>query len=420
MFPSGTGDLHALRSVFAGLDAEVSDAERIDRIRLLTEIEAAAAAARADEIARFAASQRAEQTAAGVPGERVGRGIAHQVALAMRCSPPRARKHVGWSTILTTELPETFAALRAGRITEWRAMIVARETIWLSKADRATADAQLAGSLESCGDRRVEAAVKAIAYRLDPHGFVARSRAAENDRRVTLRPAPDCMARLTALLPVAQGVATYAALTRDADTAIAAGDPRGRAQIMCDTLVERTTGQSSAPAVPVEVHLVMSAESLLATHGPGSDEPALIDGLPIPAGRARDLLASPDAPGWVRRLLRAPGTGELIAMESRRRAFSPAQRRFLRLRDQLCRTPWCDAPIRHADHVVPADAGGPTAVDNGQGYCEACNYAKQAPGWRQTVTSRAGPHEVAITTPTGHAYSSRAPNPPGASVHAAA
>ena len=98
-------------------------------------------------------------------------------------------------------------------------------------------DAGLAGRLGSLGDRQVEAEAKRIAYELDPEGFVNRSRAAERDRRVTLRPAPDTMARLTALLPVAQGVAAYAALIKAADTARATGDPRGRGQVMADTLV---------------------------------------------------------------------------------------------------------------------------------------------------------------------------------------
>jgi hypothetical protein len=95
----------------AQLSAEVSDGERIDRIRLLSEIESAAAAARAQETARFAASQRAAQAATGVPADRVGRGVAGQVALALRCSPARAQRYVGWATILTSELPLTFAAL---------------------------------------------------------------------------------------------------------------------------------------------------------------------------------------------------------------------------------------------------------------------------------------------------------------------
>ena len=44
---------------------------------------------------------------------------------------------------------------------------------------------------------------------------------------VTIRPAPDTMTYLTALLPVAQGVSVYAALRREADTRC---DGRSRGQ----------------------------------------------------------------------------------------------------------------------------------------------------------------------------------------------
>ncbi|KAA0019444.1 HNH endonuclease [Antrihabitans cavernicola] len=30
-------------------------------------------------------------------------------------------------------------------------------------------------------------------------------------------------------------------------------------------------------------------------------------------------------------------------------------------------------PIRHRDHIVEHQAGGPTTADNGAGLCEACN-----------------------------------------------
>ena len=305
----------------------------------------AAQAAQAQETARFAASQRAAQAALGVPADRQGRGVAAQVGLALRVSPNRAQRYVGWATILTSELPQTFAALQAGRIGEWRALIVARETIWLSREDRAQVDTELAPRLESLGDAKLEAAAKKIAYRLDPTGFLARSRAAEKDRRVSLRPAPDCMTRLTALLPVKQGVAAYAALKQAADSTTAVGDVRGRGQIMADTLVERVTGQQHADDVPVEVHLVMTDRTLLAASDTDATEPGHLDGYgPIPAGLARELALDGTAPRWIRRLFTTPGTGQLVAMESRRRTFTRAQRLFLRLRDHTCRTPYCDAP----------------------------------------------------------------------------
>jgi hypothetical protein len=103
-------------------------------------------------------------------------------------------------------------------------------------------------------------------------------------------------------------------------------------------------------------------------------------------------------------------------MDSQARRFTENQRLFLLLRDQTCRTPYCDAPIRHADHIHPHEDGGPTTIANGQGLCEACNYTKQAPDWHQQPTPDATGTITTITTitPTGHHYRSHAPDPPGA------
>jgi hypothetical protein len=196
---------------------------------------------------------------------------------------------------------------------------------------------------------------------------VRRNRKAAAERRVGIRPAPDTMTWVSALLPVAQGVAAYAALVKAADTAQASGDPRSRGQVMADTLVERLTGRTRADATPVAVQLTMTDASLL----DGDPEPARVDGHgPVPAAWARD-----------------GGT---------------------------CRTPWCDAPIRHTDHTIPVRAGGPTAEPNLGGRCAYCNLAKEAPGWRaRPGPARHGPHSIEITTPTGHRHRSHAPPLPG-------
>ncbi len=99
-------------------------------------------------------------------------------------------------------------------------------------------------------------------------------------------------------------------------------------------------------------------------------------------------------------------------MDSRARLFPPGLRRFIQARDDTCRTPYCDAPIRHFDHIIPWHHGGPTTRANGAGLCEACNHTKETPGW--TVRPRPGPrHTIEITTPTGHTYHSTAPPLPG-------
>ena len=207
-------------------------------------MKSAAAAAQAAVTVDFAASQRAEQIAAGVPAGKAGAGVGAQVGLARRDSPFRGGRYLGLAQALTSELPATLAALRVGDISEWRATLVARETACLDPADRRAADAELGPVLAGLGDREVEAAARAVAYRLDPRAFVDRAKGAVTDRTVTLRPAPDTMSRLGGFLPVAQGVATYTALSTEADRCRAAGDPRSRGQIMADTLVQRVTGQA--------------------------------------------------------------------------------------------------------------------------------------------------------------------------------
>lgn len=97
-------------------------------------------------------------------------------------------------------------------------------------------------------------------------------------------------------------------------------------------------------------------------------------------------------------------------MESRSRRFPKGLARFIATRDQTCRTPYCDAPIRHVDHVKPHRRNGPTSAANGQGLCEHCNYAKEAPGWQViSGTDEAGRHTTDHITPTGATYRSTAP-----------
>jgi hypothetical protein len=427
------------------LDRAAGDAERIDQLRVLEDLKSAAAAAQARVTADLHASVSAAHAAAGLPATEQGRGVAAQVALARRDSPHRGGRHLGLARALVHEMPHTLAALAAGRLSEWRATVLVRETACLSRDDRAAVDTALCAdpaTLDGAGDGTVIARARALVARLDPQAVTDRARRAANERRVTLRPAPDTMANLGASLPVADGVAAYAALLRAAEAARATGDPRSRGQVMADTLVERVTGRVRTPAVPAEtrtgsgadadgsaagawadlmVNLVITDRTLFA----GDAEPAhIVRYGPVPAPYARELVRGDrmqggDAVGaaqvFLRRLFTHPSTGELVAMESRARDFPLGLRRLLVVRDQTCRTPWCDAPVRHADHAVPHADGGRTDDDNGQGLCEACNYAKESPGH----TARAGPdnrpgrHEIHTTMPTGHTYVSRPPPQPG-------
>jgi hypothetical protein len=388
------------------------DVERIDLIRALEELKCRAEAAQAVLAAAFDHSQREAEARAGVVSERRGRAVAGQVALARRESPHRGRQHVGLALVLRDEMPHTREAFRAGRITEWRAMLLARETACLSRQDRAEVDRRLSGdvdALEGMGDRELVARARELAYELDPVSFVERRRRAEADRHVSLRPAPEVMSQLSTLLPVKAGVAVWAELSRAADSRRAAGDGRSRGQIMADTLVARVLNPGDGErCVPLMINVVVADSVLL-----GDDDGCgWVDHYgPVPGDLLREWIADNAEQGvdqWVRRLYATPATGELVSMDSQARRFEGKLAEFLRLRDRTCRTTWCDAPVRHLDHAEDHATGGLTSASNGQGLCESCNYAKQALGW--SAWPRPGPrHTIETVTPTGHRYTSTAP-----------
>jgi hypothetical protein len=106
--------------------------------------------------------------------------------------------------------------------------------------------------------------------------------------------------------------------------------------------------------------------------------------------------------------------GPIVGGDPTRRYFDGWLGKLIRLRDQTCRDPFCDAPIRQIDHIRHAD-GGLTTFTNGRGACERGNQVREMPGWHITLIDcgfHGGPHTIHIATPTGHHYFSSAPDPP--------
>lgn len=411
--PPPLDELRALLERLASIDgAAVSETEMIDHLTILERLKSATAAAQARVTATLAATRSRAEAARGVPAAHRCRGLSAEIALARRDSPVRGGRCLGLATALVHEMPHTLEALTRGEISEWRATVMVRETALLSREHREQVDVELAGRLTTLGDRGVAAEARAIGYRLDPGSVLRRTRGAHSDRRVGLRPAPDTMTYLTGFLPVADGVACKVALERHADSARAGGDERSRGQIMADTLVERVTGQAKAAVGAAEIQLVMTDRALLG----GDHTPAHVVGFgPIPASTAREIVRDADR-AWVRRLFTSPDGATLVAMDSHRRRFTGELRRFVIARDQVCRTSWCDAPIRHVDHLTRVADGGSTTAENAQGLCEACNYAKEASGWR--AQHPPGDQDVVdTTTPTDHHYPSRPSRLPGTRNH---
>ncbi|MEO9247577.1 DUF222 domain-containing protein [Citricoccus nitrophenolicus] len=411
------------------------EAESIHRIRALEDLKAACAAAQARETAALHAHRVLDEAARGIPASRRGRGLGTEIGLARRQNPHRGSTHLRQALNLTQHLPNTLTALQTGQITEEHAATLERHTHWLPAPARHRVDTTLADRLPGLSLRDLTHHTQAEAHRQDPHTAAERYDQAVTDRHVHLKPTDHGMAYLTALLPAFEAAACYHALTDQAATTLALGEAEGRSpkQVLSDVLVERLTGRTTQAPSPVEIHLIMTDTTLLA----GDHEPAWIPGHgPLPATTARKLLTpdpqhpeapqdteDPEAPEdaeaaearvFLRRLYTSPETGHLVAMDSQRREFPRKLRQMIMIRDNLCRTPYCGAPIRHIDHATPYRDGGPTSYANGSELCERCSYTKEHPDWTHQTT----PHHLDITTPTGHHYTShpRPLTPPRAPV----
>lgn len=405
----------------AAFDAAVVRAfhDRLDEAITVDDLEGLLAETRALEEAKnaitarqarltVAAHQRQRQldTPRGIDRATTARKVGSDVAFARRSSPHLGSRLLGLAYAVVNEMPNTFAALAAGVIGERDATALVAATACLSRDDRAGVDTAIADELGTVSHRRLIAAAQAAAYQADPQAATARRAHAESERRVSLRPAPDCMTFLTALLPVKDGVACFAALNAAAK---ARGDqPRG--QVMADTLVERVTGRTTATGADVQVNLLMPIDSLT------GDAPAHVpDYGPIPGDLAREWAPGDAGEGatngarvQVRRVFTYPGTGDIVGMDSRSRSYPGLLAYLIKLRDQTCRTPFCDAPIAHTDHIRAHAEGGSTSERNGEGLCARCNYVKEHPD-----TSVSGDATETRTTTGGLVATSRPPAPPG-------
>ncbi|GAA1535367.1 HNH endonuclease [Brevibacterium picturae] len=374
------------------------------RIRALEELASATAAAQAREAVVFHTHRQREDAANDVPTREQGKYAGNEIALAKRVSPSTGRKFLSTSKAVINDLPRTYEALAAGSISEAKARIIADETAWLTPEERLFVDEELKDRASVAGSRRLRTEARSLAANVSSDNAHERAEAASTGRHVSLQALNNGMAQLSATLPLQQAVAAYENLEAAAAERKLDGldFDRTRNQLMADVLVERLTGQGSASDVPTEVHVVMEAESLFSD----GQVPAWIPSYgPLPVKTARNFLAANQARTFIRRMFTSPDTGQLVGMDSRRRTFGGLLRRMVVFRDDLCRTPWCDAPIRHADHVAPVAGGGETTWSNASGLCAACNYAKEHPGWKHKATV----DDLTVSTPTGEEYETATP-----------
>ncbi|MDN3311223.1 DUF222 domain-containing protein [Microbacterium oryzae] len=184
-------------------------------------------------------------------------------------------------------------------------------------------------------------------------------------------------------------------------------DERNRAQVASDMALELLlTGTVDAHARMNGEDLALGAiqaniqVTVLATTLAGVDDTTafLTGNGPVDPDTARRLAR--EEPGWDRLFLH-PDTGALETVD--RYTPTPAQKRFLRARDEMCRTPGCENLAAHADldHTIPYSQGGNTHVSNLEALCPGCHQDKHHTPW---TVRQIRPGVLEWTSPAGRRY----------------
>lgn len=362
-----------------------------------------------------------------------------EISMITRRSPSSAGQSLASSRRLVEGMPEMLTALATGKITTETAYDSARNTAVLEPLARRQVDELLGARLpdmDGAGRGRWKQAITAAIESVDPRGETRRHHRARRERNVTVRNGEHGMATLTARMPAVDVVLMRKRLSLEAERLRAQGDRRGHQAIMADLLADTVLGrEGEMDPVTLDVGLIITDRALFnPTHG----DVAHIEGYgPVPAEAVREQLRAalqepsdpdqdpygPDGPALravLRRLYAHPRMGELVAVESEARAFPKELGRFLTIRDSTCRGPFCDAPIRQHDHIIPHSQGGPTSIENGQDACAHCNQKEEQlrtvrrtdqPGHRVEWVSHAGTRRVTAPTPLTAPETQRARRP---------
>lgn len=353
---------------------------------------------------------RRDDASRGAPPAEQGRGAGQEIALARRISPAASSFSQAKARRLVESMPAAVERLWSGAMTDQQASAISGALDGAGAETCRRIDDHLREHpefLHGKGHKRLQSDIRDLVQKLEPEGSRERAERAARSRHVRMTPLADGMARVTAVLRGIDAAALMQSLHTRAESLRASGAKASLPALEADLLVEDVLSGSDGeeasglerprprPRPGLDVGIVITDTVLLGRDDEA--ETAELEGYGIlPAHIVRDtLLGRPpghlrssedDHPdeavsAFFRRLYRSPRTGDLIAMESRARAFPAGLARMIRWRDTTCRAPWCNARIRHSGHVVPHHLGGATSYANGQGLCARCNLLKEHGLW---------------------------------------
>jgi Domain of unknown function (DUF222) len=333
-------------------------------------------------VAWYAMAAVGEFTARNTGPDSVEEFAADQLAFQLHLTQPSATAQMDYAATVTTRLPATFAALRAGRVHPVHVRIIEDETRVLSAKGAARADAELAAVAGSLTFGRLRAAAHRLVLKLDAEAAKKRKDAAGRDAHVRRFREDSGNAGMVAReLPPDEVLASWQHVEQRALDLRAADVP--------GTLQE----------LRVRAYLDLLQER---------------DSRPTPDGAATDAAADPDDTGeadgprdWIGRLriqmtpIARGGCGHIHAEPGYRP--SRALQHLVKVRNGRCTAPGCGRPAARCDldHTTAWDQGGLTCECDLAPLCRHHRRCKQAQGWR---LEQPEPGVLVWRTPAGRSY----------------
>jgi hypothetical protein len=166
-----------------------------------------------------------------------------------------------------------------------------------------------------------------------------------------------------------------------------------RAQVLL-RLLEKAAADTTFPTTHgrrrVETQVVLTLDTLLGL----KDDPACINGRPVPGPIARELASNTST---LRRLVTDPVQGHLLDYGA---AFPIPQAltEFVLARDRTCRVPGCNLPavVTDLDHAIPREQDGASSSENLGALCRSHHTLKTA-GLTDVQDSRADGSATYVT-----------------------
>jgi len=412
----------AVARLAAPAPADLDDADLIEVIRGWERLASWVAAGLLAAIAELARRRPRDYTANG-PGHldrgdprvpQISEFAVDEIATALRLTRPTAGIRLQLAVELAGRLTATATALRAGHLDLPKTRVIVEAVTGLDDPLATAVQHRVLPGAAQQTTGQLRASLARAVLAADPAAAETRHQRAVADRQVTIRPLPDGMAGLWALLPADAATALYARLDRLARRA-AVDDPRSMDARRADALLTLTltdppiTGSPRAgsatagpPPVPARVHITVPAATALGlTNTPGD----LAGHGPIPASMARRLAQH----GSWRRVTLDPVTGAVTDVGRTPYTPSAALADLIRTRDRTCRFPGCRHPAGRCDldHITPWPAG-PTTAANLTAVCRHHHRLKHQTSWHLEADD---PATLTWTSPTGHRYTTTAPEP---------